>query len=58
MKDDMGYFKMCAQGLPMIDEMGMPIKLDEQVILLVPIMEMDGKIPQMEPETGEPRMYP
>lgn len=42
----------------MLDEMGQPIKLDDQVIYLVPVMEMDGKVPQVDPATGEPRMYP
>jgi hypothetical protein len=57
-KDEMGYFVMCPQGLAMIDEMGQPIRLDEQIVYLTPIMELDGKIPQIDPVTFEARMYP
>jgi hypothetical protein len=57
-KDEMGYFVMAPQGLAMLDEMGQPIRLDEQIIFLTPIMEEDGKQPQIDAVTFEARMYP
>lgn len=63
--DEMGNIKkgpdglnmMVPQGLPMLDKMGAPVQIDGRIINLIPMMEPDGKQPQME-QNGEPRMYP
>ena len=51
-----GMNLMMPEGLPMLDEMGQPIKLDERMIFLSPVMQLDGKFPEM--EKGQPKMYP
>jgi cobalamin biosynthesis Co2+ chelatase CbiK len=54
--DEMGNIKrgedlmniMRPEGLPMLDEMGQPLRVDFREVLLIPIMDESGKHPQMD----------
>ena len=39
---------MRPEGLPMLDEMGQPLKVDFREVLLIPIMDESAKYPQMD----------
>jgi hypothetical protein len=43
-----GMNSMRPEGLPMLDEMGLPLRVDMREVLLVPMMDEFGKCPQME----------